>query len=370
MKKIIAIAFTIGLAGCNQAVLPDMTTTGSVFGASTSAVFGGHKSAAYEHTIAEKRPVQSAFLKLPNGAGDVVDLTERRHKNGVEQLIVYAGDFETRGQNAARVRLKVNKFGMRKPKGGLKILPPSEAILAREMRKVLPGVSMNVSNEFHTNAYGPFGYALGRASGNINCIYGWQHMRGNGKVVSELPLFNKASDKPELSLRLRVCKYNTPARKLVDLMRNLRIDADPSRAMSPERVSWNAGPGGSTSMAMPAYEQGGYVSDEIIAAEPAPQEKPVERPVAVKAKKKPRVVNRPTVVNAAPRQVKPVANHAAVPLPPSNTLAQPLNRKPVQPLPKPNELARVVTPVVGYTSPVAKQPTVKPKNGFSAVPLP
>ena len=369
MKHIIAGLPLVALVGCNQVSMPDVLTTGSTLGM--------QKKAAYEHTISEKRPPQEAFLLLPNGAGDVIDVTKRQYANGVEQLIVYTGDDVTLGQNVAKVKMRLNKVWP-KPKGAkLGISEPTRRTVAAEMRKVLSGVPMRISNELHTNAYGPFGYALGRAGDGVNCIYGWQHLRGNGRTISTLPLFNKVSEKPELSLRLRVCRYRASDRQLVDIMRRLRVEADPSQAINPTRVSWNAGTGGTTSLAMPGYEQGGYQSDPVYV-----------RPEIVEAPRQ--VISKP-VAKTAPRKVvaaetEPVdtsprnnAQHAKVPLPVSGT--QISSKRTIKPVPVASNSAPVIVPVPtsepvqrqGSVAQVVRAPSRKrvvEGGGFTPVPLP
>lgn len=321
----------LALAGCNQAALPDLTTTGSVF-AST-------KSAAYNHTIAEKRPVQEAFVKLPENAGNIVDVVQRRHANGVQQTVTYAGDFETRGENAVRVRLVVKSGWSKRDGGKLRIIQPTLGAVAREMRKSLPGVSMRVSNELHKNAYGPFGYALGRASGNVACIYGWQHLKGNRNKFSEIPFINATVKKPELSMRMRVCKHGATARQLVDLMRYLRIDADPSRALNPGRVAWNSAPEGQMSLTEEGFVPGGYVSDPVL-----PNVVEERQPIATKPVLKRKRRRAKTTRRSKPVVYKPAKVYSAVPTPDNSggtIIKQAPQRSVAAPLSKPVTQSKV-----------------------------
>jgi len=300
-SSFVALAL-VSLAGCNQAALPDFTTTGSVFSST--------RSAAYTHTIAEKRPVQEAFIKLPEDAGQIIDVVQQRYANGVQQMVTYAGDFETRGENAVYIRMVV-KSGWSKRDGGiLKTVTPTLAAVAREMRKSLPGVSMRVSNELHKNAYGPFGYALGRASGNVACIYGWQHLEGNRVKFSEIPFINATVKKPELSMRMRVCKQGATAGQLVDLMRNLRIEADPTRVLNPGRVAWNSAPEGQMSLTEDGLVPGGYVSDPVLPDAVEELAPVISKPVLKRKRRRAKITSR--VKSAV---YKPKSVYSAVPVP-------------------------------------------------------
>lgn len=344
VNALLIIGSSFSLAACNQATMPDMTSTGSVF-AST-------KAPAYQHTLAERRPVQEAFVTLPAAAGQVVEVVEFRYGNGVEQQIVLGGDFDTRGENVARVRLVVNNVWPKPVTGQLKATAPTRLALAREMRKSLSGVTMRTSNELHNNAYGPFGYALGQAGGGVQCIYGWQHLRGNGRKTSDWTIFRSESKKPELSLRLRVCRQGASSQEMVDLMRHIRIDADPARALKPGKVAWNSAPQGDLLLAVPGYQPSGYTSQPV--AEPTVDldeaEPVIRKPMRKKARKP-----RPNIAKISVREVAPKRQYAAVPIP--------------------GTMSSEPKPVLKPVKTVYKNPIVlrdKPTSGdtYAAVPLP
>ena len=364
----------LGMAGCNQAVLPDFSTTGSVFGAA--------QLSAFKHTLTEKRPVQEAFVVLPNTAGSVFDVTQSRHGNGVEQLIVYQGDELTSGENVAKVQMVTADKVFGKRSENLKVASTSARQIRSEMRRALPGVSMQISNRLHTNAYGPFGYALGKASGNIRCIYGWQNMKGQSS--DRWAILQGASAKPTLTMRVRVCRANTPQERLVDIMRHLRVEADPAQVLKPRAVSWNSGSGEDLSTALPQYEPGGYVSDPVDAtpiqpeptfSEPKPRVKKAKRVLRRKSKvvaKAPAAISKPVVSSKVyspplPNQVQ--APKSAPIVKPVETIAQSI-------VPSPTGVV-TATPArtVAYTSPLAPKPVavreVKPvATPLNAVPLP
>ncbi|MEL6745332.1 MAG: cellulose biosynthesis protein BcsN, partial [Pseudomonadota bacterium] len=221
------------LAGCNQSRFPDFTTTGSVFGAS--------KDTAYAHVLAERRPVQEAMVVMPLRAGAPLEVIQSRAGNGLKQRIVLKGDALSSGQNTIDVRMVVKRVWPKPKKEGIKTHSGSLAAIGAQMREALPGVSMRMSNEVNTNAYGPFGYALGRAPGNVRCLFGWQNVAGKGR--EPWGIFTKVSDRPELSVRVRICRADMNSEQLVTVLRRMRIDADPARLKTEQGVAWRAGEG-------------------------------------------------------------------------------------------------------------------------------
>lgn len=341
------LALTVtSLTGCNSAFGPDNTTTSSVFKSS--------QSAAFEHSIAERKPIEAALVRLPRDSGQLLHLSESRYGNGLEQTIFYKGDINTFGENKVVVRLLQNKVWPRPKKSDLSLRPVTQRALAAEMGKALSGVRMQVSNVLHTNAYGPFGYALGRTAGNIHCIYGWQNLKGHGH--EPWGLFTKASNRPELSLRMRICRTGVTNKQLVNLMKRVRIEADPTRALNATSVSWSSGPKSNTSALLPSYQSGGYVSQGDVANEAAAyRAQPIVR-------RKTRNVRKSRVVKQTKRQQRVVetTRHAGthrvknptkirVPLPPAE---QPLQDFPDQ------RQAGVFAPVAtSFPTPNASFPT-------------
>ena len=340
MSKSVSLMALVALAGCNQMPLPDFTTTGSVFGST--------QAPAYSHTLTEKRSVQEAFVELPATAGKVFDVTQTRYGNGVEQLIIYQGDALTSGENVAKVQLVSAEKGFGRKSESLKLASTSLGQIRAEMRKVLPGVSMRISTQLHSNAYGPFGYALGRSSGNVQCLYGWQTMKGTAN--DRWAIIRGQSAKPSLSIRLRVCRASTSADQLVDLMRDLRVEADPAQALRPTSVSWRSGSGEDLSTAMPQYEPGGYVSDsEMTVSEPVVNAAPVTRKKRV-VKKRAKTVRRATT--RQPKFVSPSVSKRVYspPLP-----AQTLGATPTVNARAPARTNLVPSPA-GASTPVIKAP--------------
>lgn len=328
-----------GLAACNQVNLPDYGTTGSVFSAA--------KAPAFQHTIAEKRPVHEAFVELAPGGGNVVDVTESRYANGIEQLIVYQGDHDTRGENAARVRMVVGPVPKNADRAGLTLSDISQRAIADEMRNVLPGTRMRFSGSLERNSYGPFGYAIGTGSGKTRCLYAWQKLEGEGGRNLRIPFLDIARHDPALSVRLRVCRTGVSTENLVNLMRTIRIDADPERARATSAFNWNAsnreiaGDG----RYLPATSAEGFRSRATVEPEPVNIAPP-------KLKKRKIVRKKP-----AP---KPAPVVSTIPLPPSVETPPVTASAPAAQTTAP--------PKVAYTPP--KPLKDKKPDGISSVPFP
>ncbi len=117
--------------------------------------------------------------------------------------------------------LKAQFFGTASPfklsDNSLTSTPVTEAGIASEMRRVLPGVRMVRSSFFVQNNYGPFGYAFGHSAGSDLCMYGWQQVRSPSGTIS--PLANHGS----IQIRVRICEANATEQKLLAFMYNYTI---------------------------------------------------------------------------------------------------------------------------------------------------
>lgn len=286
MRALLLGASAVALAGCNPTIMFDTISTGSIFAAP--------KQAAFQHTLSEQRPVQEAMAELPFEAGKLVEVVQSRYANGLEQTLVFQGDLATRGTNSVTIAMQVPQGSDRKDASKIKFAKPSRSVIAAEMRNALPGLAMRWSNTLHSNAYGPYGYALGRASGNVRCIYGWQHLEGNKQ--DKFVFWRRESGKPQLSVRLRICRANVSSERLVDLMQNLRINANPDQVRMEANTTWSAG-NGAAGLGV-ASTGNGYVSNQRVAVEPVAEPKPV---VAR------RVVKRKAVAKRVARVRKPIA---------------------------------------------------------------
>lgn len=136
-----------------------------------------------------------AFALPPPGGPAVVGVVERSYSNARSQEVALATRGRTPGQNAITVAV----LGTGRPRGDDVLLTPalSDAAIAAEMRRALPGVEMRISPFFASNVYGPFGYAFGRGAGGDLCLYGWQRLDSAPR-----PLARQRA----ISARMRICE--------------------------------------------------------------------------------------------------------------------------------------------------------------------
>ncbi|KAA9385881.1 cellulose biosynthesis protein BcsN [Neorhizobium galegae] len=168
-------------------------------------------------TFAKNLPAEQAMVLPPPAGPGIVSVIERRYDNAVDQDIFLYTSALTPGQNL----LKAQFFGTVSPfklsDNKLTSTPVTEAGIASEMRRALPGVRMVRSSFFVQNNYGPFGYAFGRGAGNDLCMYGWQQVRSPSGTIS--PLANHGS----IQIRARICEANATEQKLLAFMYNYTI---------------------------------------------------------------------------------------------------------------------------------------------------
>lgn len=168
-------------------------------------------------TFAKNVPAEQAMVLPPPAGPGIVSVIERRFNNAIEQESFLYTSALTPGQNV----LKAQFFGTASPfklsDNTLTSTSVTEAGVASEMRRLLPGVRMVRSSFFVQNNYGPFGYAFGHGSGGDLCMYGWQQVRSPSGTVS--PLANHGS----IQIRVRICEANATEQKLLAFMYNYTI---------------------------------------------------------------------------------------------------------------------------------------------------
>ncbi|MDQ0317213.1 cellulose biosynthesis protein BcsN [Amorphus orientalis] len=165
--------------------------------------------------LASEVPVEQAFMSPPPGGPEPIAVIEQRFSNGVLQEILLDNPTSTAGENV----LVVRAFGPMGEDRGIERMPlddPTTADIRREMRDRFPGIRMSISDSYVQNRYGPFGFATGRMSQSVNCIYAWQEIRAKKSVL--FPGYRGA-----VTWRLRMCGHATP-RELLYLAYGLNIN--------------------------------------------------------------------------------------------------------------------------------------------------
>lgn len=118
-----------------------------------------------------------ALVLLPPGAGRVEAVSERRLGDDLAQEIVLAGRGST-GRNRIAVAVRQN------PAGGLGPGKPSEAGIRSEIATAFPGQAMRILPQPRQNRFGPYGLAIGAGAGGLRCIYAWQWLDREERIVA------------------------------------------------------------------------------------------------------------------------------------------------------------------------------------------
>ena len=350
------VLFATTLAGCT--VPSGMNPLDYDRGMNTD-VFGVREVAAVQHVITTDVPHSAAFVIMPSRMGTVVNVSETRAGNGVEQNIIYDAGTSGNGENRVRVRMVNNTEWPKEKAEPISLSSIKQRHLLRELRTQFPYASMNISNTLHNNSYGVFGYAV--SSAKAGCFYGWQRMRAN--EPSRWGFLERKSEQPEIGLRVRYCRPGATEGELVDLMRNLRVDADPAAALRANKSRWTARPVQVRSNVIPPSEQeAGYTSSPPVFSEPAKAE-----PV-VRQQPRRRTVRRTVVRKAVQEQSRTFVTDKAVPLPPGGIVRV----TPVQPqLVTPRVLPRSVMPQSAVPQRSVALPVLPaPSNAKPAVDMP
>jgi hypothetical protein len=262
-----------------------------------------------------------AFALPPPGGPAVVGVVERSYSNARTQEVALATLGRTPGQNAITVAV----LGTGRPRGDDVLLTPalSDAAIAAEMRRALPGVEMRISPFFASNVYGPFGYAFGRGAGGDLCLYGWQRLDSAPR-----PLARQRA----ISARMRICEPGGTEAGLLANMTGYTITV-------PMDESFGAG----RSFATPGVALAALGPRHVESVLPAPAAPPRPRRQAP-----PAVARSEPPAAALPAPPPPLPGIAGPRVPPPPPLeALPLPPAPVVPPPVPPTLTPPATAPAG-----------------------
>ncbi|NGP17803.1 cellulose biosynthesis protein BcsN [Devosia chinhatensis] len=206
---------------------------------------------------------------------------------------------------------------------GLRDIPFTQVNLTEEALAAWPNTGMAVSPFFVQNAYGPFGYAIGKPGNGDTCIYAWQRIAPALKPSG-------AIDRGAVTIRLQLCQQGASEQQLVEVMYKLRLDASlfpPGRA--PLAI-------GAINAPIRPVGAGGFA--EVIPTA-APVAAPAARPRAatVRAVATPAVTTTPAVVVPTPAAGAPI-----VPPPPASGSSSTTPSGPI--VPRPPATSSVIVP--------------------------
>lgn len=270
MKHVALIAMGVTLAGCQ----PSGFDRGFVGRADLTT-----GSVAPLTPLSPEVAVDPA-LALPVEAGGVVRVRERHYPNGTRQEIVLAG--ASSGENVLEVSIRTSGGDEAGP-GFLQIGKPSQRGVAIETAARFPGLKMLVVTRPMSNAFGPFGLAVGRRETGERCVFAWQwidDLRGETGAFGGL----LSSGTAAASVRLRICRNNMTLDEIAATMEGLRRGAPAAierivrmdrRGLDAPRMAMSAPMGMSAPMevAAPVAPMVGMLESAVpvSAAPPAPR---------------------------------------------------------------------------------------------------
>ncbi|QQR38630.1 cellulose biosynthesis protein BcsN [Devosia rhizoryzae] len=231
-----------------------------------------------------------AVIIPPPGGPAIVSVVSTTFTNAVRQDIFLATNARTAGENKMSVILFAGE-GSDGDDSGLRDIPFTQVNLTEEALAAWPNSGMAVSPYFVQNAYGPFGYAIGKPPTGDTCIYAWQRIAPTLKPSGAL-------DRGTVTIRLQLCQQGATEQQLVEVMYKLRLDASlfpPGRA--PAAI-------GAIGVPIRPVGAGGFA--EVIPTAPAPAPARAPRANPVRAVVTPAVVTTPAVVIPTPAAGAPI----------------------------------------------------------------
>lgn len=335
MRKLVIIGgLAASLAGCGTLPFDTMEPAGG-------------DPQPFATSLGVSIPPSQAMAAMPQGAGQVVSVIERRRSNAIQHEITLAGAPPNFGENQILVSaFRYVDAAAEKPlPDAIPDKKPTDADIYEEMQERIPGGALPTSNAVPRNGMGAFGYAYGRRNGG-NCLYAWQWIEP--ATARPFQPFNNKTAAP-VSVRVRLCRPGMTEEVLVDLVRQLvvmpRYDDNFRGYRTPMAGGYGgagrgrmggdalaAATGGGAGMAMGGYAYGPYANPYAGGYD-----------------------------NSAnyPKYQNPMASR-------SDYAAAPARRKVRRVVRR-----RVVAPASTYAStPVISTPATPPVAGYSTVPMP
>jgi len=178
-----------------------------------------------EPSLVQRVGHTEAMAALPDRAGRVINVAERRYSNGIVQEITLEGDATTQGENGLTIAMRGGNAIAGAGTNPLKIERPSERAIQAELYEKFPRNRMTIAATSERNGYGPFGYATGRGPDGGRCLYGWQMLDNAPDPTGRATTF-LSPNKP-MSIRARICRDGVSDEELVGLMKKLVIFGRP-----------------------------------------------------------------------------------------------------------------------------------------------
>lgn len=179
-----------------------------------------------------RAPTPASVAPLGTLPGQTVaSIKTHTYLNGVRQDILFARGSVHSITNG--MTLIVRTSSQQTLDEAVPLFKPNEAGIRSEIGAQFPHVRMQVVERESSNAYGPYGLALGRV-GDARCLYAWQYIDGNR-------LQSNAAVKGPVSVRVRLCETGTTFDAMAAAMDHLEIASDRSDGTTSQSAALGEG---------------------------------------------------------------------------------------------------------------------------------
>ncbi|MDE2017849.1 MAG: cellulose biosynthesis protein BcsN, partial [Hyphomicrobiales bacterium] len=208
MKRIVTSlalsALALSLAGCGAGV--------------------GGFVARYSGSVGDPQGPARAAIHLPADAGAEIETLLHDHPDGWRQDVILRDDGPEYGQNTLSLFVLARPdradYSLGDP---LRVDRPDATTIDGELSAAFPTNAMTVSPLHETDSYGPFGFAYGALHGAA-CLYAWQWLDGGARPLTAA-VIGGGGRPPTTAWRIRLCRRGTTYRRLLDLVRQVRLES-------------------------------------------------------------------------------------------------------------------------------------------------
>ncbi|MCX8253832.1 hypothetical protein RHAL1_00352 [Beijerinckiaceae bacterium RH AL1] len=164
-----------------------------------------------------------AFVTLPSELGRMTAIHDSTFADGVRQEIVLDGGGAGLPRNTLIVLART--FSQPTLDDAVPLAKPTEGEIRGEISAAFPRVAMRVVERPSSNAYGPYGLAIGRAAG-ARCVFFWQWVDADRMPPD-------AAVKGPLSIRATLCRSGSSFDAIAAALDRLAVTraSDPTPAL-------------------------------------------------------------------------------------------------------------------------------------------
>ena len=166
---------------------------------------------------------------LPGSLGSVISVKTRNYSDGLRQDIAMQGGAIRTITNGMTVLVRTTRQSTLDE--SVPLFKPTEGAIRSEIGAQFPRIPMQVVDRQSSNNYGSYGLALGRAAGDVHCLYMWQWID-----ASHLPQSTDLTG--PASIRVRICRADMTFDAMAAALDHLVLGRESGPAI-PDRVATN-----------------------------------------------------------------------------------------------------------------------------------